>query len=215
MEKKEKPFLKARNRYNNKEEEVVYKHCYKRARGYFLDAFFGKNAIKYLIFAAFCGLLFLFDFEKFDVVLLAYLPYVLLGIAVLAYVIGILIKLWFWKYSKNVIVTNQGIWIMIYSPFWKGKSWSGKKHFCSARWSFYDWGELHAVFPFESGISKICHLKDFAMERGDGEEEVFYLNPEDVAAIEEYAKQHINPKSRKKKREAKRKFTWRDFIKFK
>lgn len=212
MAKKEKAFLRARNRYNNKEEEVIYKHYYKSAKGYFFNTFFGKTALCCLAFTALSGLFFLLDFDDEDGVWVSYISYLFVGVGGLAYLINAVINLWFWKYSRNVVVTNQGIWIMIYSTGWWSRSWSGKKHFCSAYWSFYEWSELKGVFPFESGISKFFKLKNFAMDRWDGEAEVFYLKPNDVAEIEEYAKRHIDPKKRKKTRDKKRKFSLRDIF---
>ena len=126
-----------------------------------------------------------------------------MAFAVFAYIVYVCIQLWFWKYSKNVIVTNQGIWIMGYSTLWWSKNYQGKKKMFSAYWSLYAWDEVSGVFAEQGPVSKICGLKDFVMDRWDGEETVRFLTCEEVEEIIELSIKHINPKKRKEKRDPK------------
>ncbi len=206
MAKKEKAYLQARKHFDDMEDEVIYMHCIKRARAYFFSALFGKNALMGMLFVVVGGLFYLCDLyvwgndEDFN-----WAPYMFFGIGALIYLVNFSVKLWFWKYNKNVVVTNQGIWIMLSSTGWWGTDWKGKKHFISAYWTIYDWSELSGLYSKECAVSKLFRLKDFTMERWDGDKEVLYLKPEDVKQIEALAQEHIKPKKRKKSDSSKRK----------
>ncbi|MDE7079825.1 MAG: hypothetical protein K2O95_06910 [Clostridia bacterium] len=190
--------------YADKDTEEIYKCYTKNAKGYFLDTFLGLMFWKCALMAAICGIFCLVAyFIKADHDLYNYFIYFFFALIALIYLIDVLIKLWFWKYSKHVIVTNQGIWIMVFSTFWWSKNHKGKKKMFSAHWSFYDWGELKGVFVDENWISKICKLKNFAMDRWDGEEVVRFLKSEEVDEIIELSIKHINPRKRKKERDPK------------
>ena len=191
--------------YCDKDTEVIYKHYTKSAKGYFLDTFFGSMFWKFMLFELVGVLLYLSEhyishgeFKEF-----IYFDYVFMGLGAFFYIAHLCIKLWFWKYSKNVIVTNQGIWIMWFSTFWWSKNFKGKKRMFSASWSLYAWEELSGVFEEECKISKITKLKDFVIDRWDGEETVRFLNSADVDEIIELSIKHINPRKRKKQRDPK------------
>ena len=212
-----KPWLQTRIRNCEKYEgcEQVYRHYIKSKRGYFLNAFFGKNFWKYMLFTGLAAIMFLtarFGFHRDDMKEFFYAMYFFMGLGVFMWLVDLTIKLWFWKYTKHVIVSDKGVWIMIFSTFWWSKAYDGKKHFFSPSWSFYSWSELAGVFSEVSRVSKICKLSDFVMCRWDGEQAVRYLEPDEVDEIEGYAKKHI-PKSKwVKKRAPKRKFSIFDFM---
>ena len=214
--KENKPWLQARIRNCEIYEggEHVCRHYIKSKRGYFLNAFFGKNFWKYMLFTGLAAIMYLvarFAFRRDDMDEFYYAMYFFMGLGVFVWFVDLSIKLWFWKYSKHVIVSDKGIWIMIFRTGWC-RDYDGKKRFFSPSWSFYSWSERSGVFPERSGVSKICKLSDFVMSRWDGEQSVRYLEPGDVDEIEGYAKKHI-PKSRwVKKRPRKRKFSIFDFM---
>ncbi len=58
-----------------------------------------------------------------------YIKWTLFGIFVFAYIVKITISLWFWKYAKHVVITNEGVWIMYYSSFWWSEDFTGKNDF--------------------------------------------------------------------------------------
>ena len=198
-EKKEQVLEKARNRFNNKEEEVIFRHFIKNRLGYMVNLFFGKNFWLYLLAVAFCVGMYLFANYKEPDDIWSISPLALGGLFILCYLIEITIGLWFWKYSKHVVVTNQGIWIMCFSTFWWSKAYNDKKYLCSPHWSFYEWRELKSVKEFETRTSKLLKLKNFSMERWDGVEKVCLLNARDVDAIITYSKEMFKEKRRKKK----------------
>ena len=59
-EKKDQVLEKARNRFNNKEEEVIFRHFIKNRLGYMVNLLFGKNFWLYLLAVAFCVGMYLF-----------------------------------------------------------------------------------------------------------------------------------------------------------
>ena len=218
MFQKEKPWLEVRKQNNDSLNEVVLGHYIKSKKAYFLNAFFGMFFLKTLVWYAFCGLLLLFNFFAFKTDVSERMEFVYFCIGAIAFMfacwlIYVIIQIWFWKYSKHVIVTNQGIWIMLHSTGWWREAWNGKKYMFSAHWSFYDWKELSGVFEDQCRISKICKKKDFVMDRWDGEQEVRYLKPNEVEEIIEFSKQYINPRKRKKKRDPKPKRDWKFWLK--
>ena len=206
--------LIARKRLCEKYEdgEEVLRHYIKSKRGYFLNAFFGKNFWKFMLFTLFGTIMLLL--EKLvicsDDRVYLFFVYLFTGFGIFAWLVDLSIKLWFWKYSKHVIVSDKGIWIMIFRTGWCS-AFDGKKHFFSPSWSLYSWSELSNIYPEQSRISKICKLGDFTMDRWDGEEPVHYLEPDEVDEIEAFAKKYIPASRRRKKRAPKRKFKFSIF----
>ena len=198
-------FYNRLDNYCDKDTEVVYKHYTKRARGYFFETYFGITFLKSAIMAVMFIMLYFLGHKTVSEEELAFkiLYYTFMVLPGATYIIDVSIKLWFWKYSRNVIVTNQGIWIMWFSTFWWSKNFKGKKRLFSASWSLYAWEELSGVFEEQCVISKICKLKDFVMDRWDGEETVRFLKSQDVEEIREFSIKHISPRKLKKERDPK------------
>lgn len=214
----ERYFLRMRNRYFPDGETEVFGNFKKSGNAYFTNAFFGKFFLRCLIFTAFGGLLllssYLFfrnkdDIEEFYIVLGA-----MTALGPFCWLTNAIIDIWKWKYTKHVIVTNEGVWIAYCGhPFWGGKSFDGKRHFFSVKWSLYSWDELGGLFIEESRISRLYNLKDLVMDRWDGEEIVRYLNARDAEMITEYGLEKLSPKKRnKKRRETKRSWWERLFL---
>ena len=191
--------------YSDRDTEEIYKCYTKSAKGYFLNTFIGWFFIKCVILELMCVFLYLFAhfLIKVEHKELLYFIYAFMGMGVFFYIGYVCIQLWFWKYSKNVVVTNHGIWIMWFSTGWWSKNYKGKKKMFSPSWSFYAWEELSGVFEEKCPMSKICGLKDFVMDRWDGEETVRFLTSAEVDEIIELSKKHISPKKRKEKRDPK------------
>lgn len=124
--------------------------------------------------------------------------------------------LWFWKYSKHVVVTNEGIWIMYYSVFWWSEDFTGKKRFFSPIWSLYCWNEIkitddakvrprspvkldNFLDDFDYAVIKSSHITSLFMTRWDGMQEIDFLDAMDASEILTYAKEQHKRKKRKKK----------------
>lgn len=152
------------------------------------------------------------DDDKFAYVI----GYTLLGVALFFYVYTIIKNLWFWKYAKYVVVTNEGIWTMWYSTFWWSKDFTGKKRFLSPSWSLYSWEEIKItsddkVRPrspaklanffddFDYAVIKSSHLKSLFLTRFDGMKQIDFLEESDANEILAYAKEQKKRKKRKKK----------------
>ncbi len=195
--------------------EQVFQHYLKSGRAYFLHTFFGVRFWLYAFFTGFALLLLFLDYDFFTETLLwRCLSYFFVGIGPVAYIIETTIKVWFWQYSRHVIVSNHGIWIMGYSTFWWSQGFDGKKHLFSPHWSLYAWEELNAIFTEQSTVSKLFGLQDFVIDRWDGEQIVRYLKADEVTQICAYATQHIPAHKRKEARDKKPGFWdyfWRSF----
>lgn len=145
-----------------------------------------------------------------------YIGAALFALAVLFWLGKIILGLWFWKYSKHVVVTNEGIWIMWYSTFRWSKDFTGKKRMFNPSWSFYSWSEIKItddpkVRPkspvklasffddFDYAVIKSSHLTSLFMTRWDGMQQIDFLDDGDAQEILSYAKEQHKRKKRKKK----------------
>ncbi len=208
------PCLKMRNK-TTRAEETYCKRYLKKFRGYLrselinhqtLGLFFGIGAL-----LALC-LLTPNDIYEFG----TYIKWTLFGIFVLAYIVKITISLWFWKYAKHVVITNEGVWIMYYSSFWWSEDFTGKKRFLSPTWSLYGWSEIKITDSdtarpkspvkisrefeaFDYAVIKSCKLTSLFLTRFDGVQEIDFLEQDDANEILAYAKEQHKRKKRKKK----------------
>lgn len=209
--------LQLRNK-TTRDEETYCKHYLKKFRGYIRHVFVNYQTVGLLLGLVFLVLLSIFinRYEDDESSLLDYIPYVLIGIFALSLICKISIGLWFWKYAKHVVVTNEGIWIMWYSTFWWSKDFKGKKHMFNPSWSMYGWGEIKItddskVRPrspvklanffddFDYAIIKSSHLTSLFLTRWDGMQEIDFLDDIDAQEILSYAKEQHRRKKRKKK----------------
>lgn len=208
------PCLKMRNQ-TTRAEETYYKHYLKKFRGYLrgelinhqtVGLFFGIGAL-----LALC-LLTPNDVNEFG----TYIKWTLFCIFVLAYIVKIAISLWFWKYAKHVVITNEGVWIMYYSSFWWSEDFTGKKRFLSPTWSLYGWSEIKITDSdtarpkssvkisrefenFDYAVIKSCKLTSLFLTRFDGVQEIDFLERADADEILAYAHECKKRKKRKKK----------------
>ena len=124
--------------------------------------------------------------------------------------------MWFWKYAKYVVVTNEGIWIMWFSTFWWSEDFRGQKHFWSPSWSLYTWNEIKITSndsarprspsklanigdDFDYAVVKSTKLTSLFVTRWDGVQQIHFLDQADANEILAYAKQQQKGKKRKKK----------------
>ncbi len=145
-----------------------------------------------------------------------YIKWTLFCIFVLAYIVKIAISLWFWKYAKHVVITNEGVWIMYYSSFWWSEDFTGKKRFLSPTWSLYGWSEIKITDSdtarpkssvkisrefenFDYAVIKSCKLTSLFLTRFDGVQEIDFLERADADEILAYAHECKKRKKRKKK----------------
>ncbi|MDE7454305.1 MAG: hypothetical protein K2M64_00555 [Clostridia bacterium] len=216
MSKKVELCLQLRNR-TTRDEETYCKHYTKKFRGYIRHLLINYQMVGLVIMMIFIGLLTYFtkpwqDEVKFAMIIAG----TLFGVAVFFWLGKLIIGLWFWKYSKNVVVTNEGIWVMWYSTFWWSDDFTGKKHLLNPSWSLYGWGEIKItddpkVRPrspvkmanffedFDYAVIKSSHLTSLFLTRFDGMCQIDFLDATDADEILTYAKEQHKRKKRKKK----------------
>ena len=213
------PCLRLRNQ-TTREEETYCKIYLKKFRGYVKHVFLNLQSIGLfimtLIFAAVITLLLPKLMEGDGDPMPWIISYALLGVSLFFLIYATAQKLWFWKYAKYVVVTNEGIWIMWYSTFWWSKDFTGKKHFWSPSWSLYEWREIKLTTDdsarprspvklgnigddFDHAVNKSTHLTTLFMTRWDGVQQIHFLDESDANEILAYAKQQQKGKKRKKK----------------
>ena len=213
------PCLRLRNK-TTREEETYCKYYLKNFRGYLKHVFINLQTIGLfimtLIFVAVITLLLPQLMEGDDDVMPWAISYALLSISAFFFVYGIAQKLWFWKYAKYVVVTNEGIWIMWYSTFWWSEDFRGKKRFWSPSWSLYTWNEIKITADasarprspvklgnvkddFDYAVIKSSQLTSLFLTRWDGVQQIDFLEESDANEILSYAKQQQKRKKRKKK----------------
>ena len=214
-----KPCLRLRNR-TTREEETYCKYYLKKFRGYAKHVFLNLQAIglffMMLFSVAVITLLLPKLMQNDDDIMPWIIAYIFLGASVFFYIYLTAQKLWFWKYAKYVVVTNEGIWIMWYSTFWWSKDFRGKKRFWSPSWSLYEWKEIkitaddsarprsHVKYAnikndFDHAIVKSTQLTSLFLTRWDGVQQIDFLTESDANEILSYAKEQQKRKRRKKK----------------
>lgn len=212
-----KPCLQARNQ-TTRDEETYCKIYTKKFRGYLRSVFINHQSLGLLAMVLFAAILivsFHFFYRGDDRSFIWYMGG--FGAFIFLVWLGILIlRLWFWKYTKYVVVTNEGIWLMWHGLFWTKKNFKGKRHFASARWNIYGWGEIkitdddkvrppcdgkieHFFQKIDDAGIKSAHLSSLFLTRFDGVEEIHFLDEVDANDILTYAKERHRRKKRKKK----------------
>lgn len=135
------PCLKLRNRMS-REEETYCKYYIKNFRGYLRSVILNHQIVGLFIMLLFVlGIFLPMYFRKKEEMILI-IACVLGGLAVLSLIFIIIKNLWFWKYTKYVVVTNEGIWLMWHGAFWRKLDFAGKRRFLSPIWSLYSWNEI-------------------------------------------------------------------------
>ena len=214
-----KPCLRLRNK-TTRAEETYCKYYLKKFHGYAKHVFLNFQAIGLfvmtLILVAVITLLLPKLMEDDSDLMPWIISYTFLFVSVFFYIYLTAQKLWFWKYAKYVVVTNEGIWIMYYSTFWWSQDFTGKKRFWSPCWSLYEWREIKittddSVRPrspvklgnieddFDHAVNKSTHLTSLFLTRWDGMQRIDFLTESDANEILAYAKEQQKGKKRKKK----------------
>ena len=213
-----KPCLRLRNQHRTEE---TYSKCYvKKFRGYlksvFLNFQFFGLIVMMLASVATLKLVLPNLMEGDDDKMPWIITYVFLGVSVFFLIYIPAQKLWFWKYAKYVVVTNEGIWIMYFSTFWWGQDFRGKKRFWNPNWSLYTWNEIKITADdsarprstakysnftddFDYAIVKSSQLTSLFLTRWDGVQQIHFLEESDANEILAYAKEQQKRKKRKKK----------------
>ncbi len=214
MNENDKPCLQLRNQ-TSRSEETYCKIYTKKFRGYVRSAFINHQTVG--LFLGSIALLLLCIFTPNDKDEFAtYIKWTLFGFFVFSYLCIITLELWFWKYAKYVVVTNEGIWIMWHGLFWRKTDFTGKRRFASPIWSVYDWcgikitaddkvrprsadKSLNIFDDFDYAVVKSTHLSSLFLTRFDGVQEINFLDGADANEILAYAKEQHKRKKRKKK----------------
>ena len=215
--RKEELCLQMRNQ-TTREQETYCKHYTKKFRGYVRRLFLNYKSVGLIIMMIFIAsmILAIRYVWKDDGSFGFYIAVGLLAITLFFWTYEIIKGLWFWKYAKHVVVTNEGVWIMFYSTFWWSKDFTGKKRFLSPSWSMYGWNEIKITDDdkarsktpdkiekffdgFDYAVIKSSKLKSLFMTRFDGMEEIDFLEETDANEILAYAKEQRRVKRRKKK----------------
>ena len=213
------PCLRARNQ-TTRAEETYCKYYLKKFRGYVKSAFINYQNIGVFVLMLISLAVIIFVLPRLmegdDDKMPWIITYTFLGVSVFFLIYKPAQELWFWKYAKYVVVTNEGIWIMCFSTFWWGQDFTGKKRFRNPSWSLYTWNEIklttdasarprspvkYANFTddFDYAITKSSKLTSLFMTRWDGVQQIDYLEQSDVDEILAYAKEQQKRKKRKKK----------------
>ena len=213
------PCLQQRNQ-TTREEETYCKYYLKNFRGYLKSALINIQTIGLFIMMLFSvaviKLVLPSLMENDDDKMPWIIMYIFLGLSVFFLIYIPAQKLWFWKYAKYVVVTNEGIWIMWFSTFWWSADFTGRKRFWSPSWSLYEWREIkltaddkarprsHVKFgnlgeDFDYAIIKSTQLTSLFVTRWDGVQQIHFLEESDVNEILSYAKEQQKRKKRKKK----------------
>ena len=214
-----KPCLRLRNK-TTRAEETYCKYYLKKFRGYLKSVFVNFQFIGLIVMmlasVATLKLVLPNLMEGDDDKMPWIIVYAFLGISVFFLIYIPAQKLWFWKYAKYVVVTNEGIWIMCLSTFWWGQDFTGKKHFWNPSWSLYTWNEIkitaddsarprspvkysNFVNDFDYSVTKSSQLTSLFLTRWDGVQQIDYLDESDANEILAYAKEQQKRKKRKKK----------------
>lgn len=209
--------LKLRNQ-TTRSEETYCKVYTRKFRGYLRFVFLNHQSVGLLAMVLFAAILivsFHFFYRGDDRSFIWYMGG--LGAFIFLVWLGILIlRLWFWKYTKYVVVTNEGIWLMWHSLFWRRTNFKGKRHFASALWNIYGWGEIKITDDdkarpqspvktaqffdnFDYAVVKSTRLSSLFLTRFDGVQEIYFLDESDANEILEYAKEQKRRKKPKKK----------------
>lgn len=214
MTRREKLCLEKRNR-KGQENETYCRHYIKCGSGYFRHVFFSIQSLGCFIMSAVSITIYLVD--KSDDGFFGLIPLIIGGVTGFFWLGFILVGVWFWKYSRHVFVTNDGIWIMGFSTFWwrGAPDFTGKRRFLAPYWSLYSWSELKSVSKdvntanrsvskianffedFDRFVTKSSRYSTIYLRRWDGVEDVGYIKNSDVEEILDYYK--TQKKSRKKK----------------
>ena len=216
MTKKEKLCLQLRNK-DGQNEETYCRHYIKTKSGYFRLVFFGYQPVFLFCMSLIFTLVRVFAIKPEDGFMVSLICIFLAAVPGFVYLCKIFVGLWYWKYSKNVFVTDEGIWVIGCSSFW----WRGAPDFLGRRrllapyWSLYGWGELKRVAKtndvvedskiyrffdafddFVGRSSKTCTLY---MKRFDGVERIDFLKKEEADEILAYMKERKKNRRKKQK----------------
>ncbi len=208
------PCLKLRNR-TTREEETYCKYYIRKFRGYVRSAFINAQTVGLFVMLILILAVSINMFiQKKNESMLGF-ACVLGGLAAFSIICIIIEKLWFWKYAKYVVVTNEGIWIMWHGAFWRKTDFASKRRFLSPRWSMYGWSEIkitsddkarprspskmaNLFADFDYAVIKSSHLTTLFLTRFDGVQQLDFLEETDANEILAYAREQKRKKRRKK-----------------
>lgn len=210
----ERLFLQMRNK-NGQYEETYCRHYLKSKGVYLRRVFFGYQPIGLFIMCVIMTLVSVFVIKSDDELTAKLIPVILASVAGFFYICILFYWLWYWKYTKHVFVTDEGIWIATCSTFWWRGSpdYMGRRRLLAPSWSLYSWSELKSVTKtddtrsvsktanfftdFDNFVSKSKNHTALYMKRWDGVERIDALKNEDADEILAYMK--TLKKSRKRK----------------
>ena len=212
------PCLRLRNQ-TSRAEETYCKYYIKKFSGYIRQVFVNLQFIGLIVMLLFSvGMIALLPklMQGDDDTMPWIISYTFLFVTLFFLIYITAQKLWFWKYAKYVVVTNEGIWIMWFSTFWWSEDFRGQKHFWSPSWSLYTWNEIKITSndsarprspsklanigdDFDYAVVKSTKLTSLFVTRWDGVQQIHFLDQADANEILAYAKQQQKGKKRKKK----------------
>ncbi len=213
MTKREKLCLEKRN-IDGQENETFCKHYVKKFGGYLFHLFFGfQNFMLFLsgvVMTFFCYIF--FNGRQHVEIMSKCIGYGLIIIFYFFWIYFIVRGLWYWKYTKHIFVTNEGIWVMSFSINGWNPNFMGERVFWSASWSLYTWTELKKVSDSNEGnpkrdafekiddfVIRLTGLKTIYLTRWDGIGRIDFLSKKDAQDILDCTKEQKKPKRKKKK----------------
>ncbi|MDE5548370.1 MAG: hypothetical protein K2J30_05200 [Clostridia bacterium] len=211
-------FLQARNK-DGRYEEGYCRH-YKKSLGVYLRrVFFAYQPTGLFFMCLIMTLVSLFVIDSEEESMLRLIPIILASVAGFFYVVILFYHFWYWKYTKHVFVTDEGIWITSCSTFWwrGAPDYAGRRRLLAPSWSLYSWDELKSVSKtddtrsvsklanffddFDNFVSKSRNHISLYMKRWDGVERIDALKNSDAEEILEYAETQKKSCKRKIKQE--------------
>lgn len=208
MTKREKLCLDCRNK-QGQQNETFCKHFQKKYGAYILDLFFGIKRVFLFFAGVFFTLMAIYLKPESGGLLLSVCKWFAAGLVDFLYIYYIIKGLWYWKYTKHIFVTNEGIWIMALSTFWRYGDFTGKHKFWAPKWSLYSWSELKNVSSekqkirdfqdfVEYSVINLLNTKTIYLTRWDGVECVNFLTKADTEKIVDCYKTYKKSKRKKK-----------------
>lgn len=163
---KEKQFLQARNKSGYDE---TYCRHYEKSLGLYLKSVFcGFSQTGVFIMCVIMSLVSVFVIDPDEELIVKLVAYLLAGVSGFFYLCIIFKGLWYWKFTKHVFATSEGLWIAACSTFWwrGAPDFTGKRRLLAPSWSLYSWSELKGIATspkdIDRGVSKIGNFfEDF------------------------------------------------------
>ncbi len=138
--------LSAIKQYLSAKNETIVRHYVKNKRAYLRQTFFPRfyrillTAELLILIPVILSLS--FDYSASFNYTAFYILSAFIAASFASYLIRLSVKLWFWKYCKDIFLTKKGVWIVRLGLFWTKNNYFGKKKMFSPYWESIRWEEI-------------------------------------------------------------------------